>query len=268
MSSTLLLETFGVLLSHTCTKVLKEGSAFKEMIIKEVLDSEQLEQKHFFDYQFSTLNENEQVSIDQWFHWFPGRWNSGFVTKRGRKSSGYYNFPPSVERMKAMEIAIIGFVRDCVSIKHIPSKWSVMTTLIIDQTKSQTVKPNINDIFDSLSGSESDLSIHDENETSSEFDETEQRKSKRTKYLEPLPKKSKQKSPPKPEKLDIDDFCESTKHNFEFLTADVRINLLSAMIDDFIIDSESFKIFTDKKNEEFVDIKRDLRECTKERKLA
>lgn len=88
----------------------------------------QREAKARFYQAFFALSTMEQVSINQWFKWYPGRWASGYEKRRGKgiRQTGI----PNADRMKAMEIAIVGFLRDGVTEEGVPEKWDILDKLL------------------------------------------------------------------------------------------------------------------------------------------
>ncbi|KAJ3316307.1 hypothetical protein HDU76_001901 [Blyttiomyces sp. JEL0837] len=141
---------------------------------------EELEMFMLYQGKVEGLSNDERVSIDQWYRWFPGRWadpvadavsggstggsgkeragsaavsdtgdaagsyGSGGVNLAGIHAVGpgarYYwgvgampgtgNKVSSVGRTRAMEVALIGVVRDCVSRMKCEGKWKILAKLI------------------------------------------------------------------------------------------------------------------------------------------
>lgn len=88
----------------------------------------------------------EQVCINQWWKWYPGRWDDGLEKSRTRGSK-LVNKVPGVKRLKAVEVALVGFIRDCVGVEVLPDKWVLMMGMIggvddmeVDHVEEKDVK--------------------------------------------------------------------------------------------------------------------------------
>ncbi|KAJ3060160.1 hypothetical protein HDU98_003839 [Podochytrium sp. JEL0797] len=90
---------------------------------------------------FSTLTPFEQLAIDQWYKWTPKRWadpvRDVVPVPRGQRRGGGVKGGAGggVEytvagRLRAWEVALIGFVRDCVEEKEFEGKWRVLSVLV------------------------------------------------------------------------------------------------------------------------------------------
>ncbi|KAJ3262693.1 hypothetical protein HDU77_000274 [Chytriomyces hyalinus] len=99
---------------------------------------------------FAELTEFEQMAVDQWFKWSPGKWadpvkdvvrssqtpqsnwrNSTSSTSAGAAKSSKAAIQYTVTgRLRAWEVALVGFVRDCVTEVEFANKWKVLATLV------------------------------------------------------------------------------------------------------------------------------------------
>ncbi|KAJ1561734.1 hypothetical protein HK405_003008 [Cladochytrium tenue] len=75
-----------------------------------------------FDSYVSGLTEMQKACVDQWFKWYPGRWSGS----RSKPS------PDSWERrLRAWEVALMGFVRDAEPGSQLYGiKWDILATIV------------------------------------------------------------------------------------------------------------------------------------------
>ncbi|KAI8622081.1 hypothetical protein BC830DRAFT_1076670 [Chytriomyces sp. MP71] len=90
-----------------------------------------------FVAKFTQLSDFERLAIDQWFKWSPGKWAdpvkdlikvAGQATLKGKAKA--LTEVTVAGRLRAWEIALIGFIRDCVKESEFSNKWKVLATLI------------------------------------------------------------------------------------------------------------------------------------------
>ncbi|KAJ3233917.1 hypothetical protein HDU81_001853 [Chytriomyces hyalinus] len=100
---------------------------------------------------FAELTEFEQMAVDQWFKWSPGKWADpakDVVRPSQTPQSNWRNSTASsasagaaksskaaiqytvAGRLRAWEVALVGFVRDCVTEVEFANKWKVLATLV------------------------------------------------------------------------------------------------------------------------------------------
>ena len=128
--------------------------------------SDEEKARELFSATLAKLNEDEQASIDQWYKWAPGRWgahpgslhgstdnldsssnlnssssSSSASTTDGASSSSLiystkYKSKAAIkamtpyDRLRAMEVALIGLLRDCLVEGRCARKWRTLATLI------------------------------------------------------------------------------------------------------------------------------------------
>ncbi|KAJ3215969.1 hypothetical protein HDU67_010125 [Dinochytrium kinnereticum] len=74
-----------------------------------------------------SMSDDERVSIDQWYKWFPGRWST--EVDGGKGGRGPKAIQDHTKRLKAWEVALIGFLKDAVPEHKLPNKWKIMYLL-------------------------------------------------------------------------------------------------------------------------------------------
>ncbi|KAJ3127723.1 hypothetical protein HK100_009588, partial [Physocladia obscura] len=94
---------------------------------------------NLFVHKFSSLSDLERLAIDQWYKWSPGKWArtvtpvtaiTAAPTTKQRTARVDESFA-SFERLRAWELALMGFIRDCVDEDAVcGGKWRVLAVLI------------------------------------------------------------------------------------------------------------------------------------------
>ncbi|KAJ3116624.1 hypothetical protein HDU96_009179 [Phlyctochytrium bullatum] len=137
----LVYEAFGTLMTAACkywAEALHAGHVRPELPSTSPDDGK--------DQYFSKLRElsdDEKVSIEQWYKWCPGRWCTEAEVK-GRSRHQDHS-----KRLKAWEVALIGFLRDAVPDVAFPGKWRVLSLLVGNEpaddfiTKAETAPPEV-----------------------------------------------------------------------------------------------------------------------------
>ncbi|KAJ3101913.1 hypothetical protein HDU97_000954 [Phlyctochytrium planicorne] len=121
---TLVNELFGCLMNIVCRywATGTEGSFMRALYpIHEAKSSDTVHSQKFYEY-LATISDDERVAIDQWYKWYTGRWNNEGDAKGRTKDTSL--------RLKAWEVALIGFLRDIVPEQEFPQKWKVLCLLI------------------------------------------------------------------------------------------------------------------------------------------
>ncbi|KAJ3415800.1 hypothetical protein HDV05_004073 [Chytridiales sp. JEL 0842] len=128
-----------------------------------MLDDSEAEAHAAFEKALDSLNSDEKLAVEQWYKWYPGRW-AGVVTEDAVSSypeslsatnGSDQNAAPSAsghhqkvqvlskkaakaalgnlgcsERLKAWEVALIGFLKEAVGTGRLKNKWKILGVLM------------------------------------------------------------------------------------------------------------------------------------------
>ncbi|KAI9008293.1 hypothetical protein BC832DRAFT_553672 [Gaertneriomyces semiglobifer] len=137
----LMSEAFGALITVTC----REWSAVMEIPGKEPLPTDDVadmlagyEQSYepemaraMEEYRtiYASYTEEEKAALDQWWKWEPGKWTSGFESRRSYSLTGSKS-QIDAGRLKAWELVLAGIIRDRATISALPHKWTILVQLL------------------------------------------------------------------------------------------------------------------------------------------
>ncbi|KAI8805761.1 hypothetical protein BJ742DRAFT_774751 [Cladochytrium replicatum] len=175
----LLQEAYGTLVTAACaewSKRMKDGSVTAvsgvpaEPIV-EYPDSQNISaEREQFAGLYSTLSDDEQSTIEQWWLWFPGCWDNGLdkgitsgrPTKKGSGPAGATaqgrggSDVPSVKRLKMWEVALLGLIKDWAEPWRLPSKWRIATVLATGDIPHKNNQTTMVEDFGGLAAMETD----------------------------------------------------------------------------------------------------------------
>ncbi|KAI8853429.1 hypothetical protein BC829DRAFT_486978 [Chytridium lagenaria] len=120
-------EVFGTLMNIACKYW---GSGLDAALVRPLypaalVEPEAKPDEFYLKYvsQVETMSDDERVAIDQWYKWCPGRWHTEAEAKGGR---GPKVDKDHSKRLKAWEVALMGFIKDVVPEEKLPNKWKVL----------------------------------------------------------------------------------------------------------------------------------------------
>ncbi|KAI8807700.1 hypothetical protein BJ742DRAFT_772877 [Cladochytrium replicatum] len=195
-SCVLLQEAFGALVTAACaewSKRVKDGSVTAVSgvpgeSVGEYPDSQNISmQREQFGALYSTLSDDEQSTIEQWWLWFPGCWDNGLdrvgvasgrTTKKGSAGptapSGGGTDVPSVKRLKMWEVALLGLIKDWAEPWRLPSKWRIATILATGNLpNSQNDQMGVVEDFNGLAAIETDEVVTEQSSSAGTPEPTE-----------------------------------------------------------------------------------------------
>ena len=128
-----------------------DGDSLIPELLPEHIHTTKSEDQIAFETLYDALNSDEKAAIDQWWKWSPGRW----ITSE-RKRSGAI---PSRDRLKAWQVAMVGIIRDWMTIEDFPKKYSVLVALLCNKTEANQQESSLSD--SKSTGAEHDLMTED-----------------------------------------------------------------------------------------------------------
>lgn len=188
---------------------------------------------------YEGLDAMERLCIEQWFKWFPGRWATGY---EGQRVPSY----PSYMRMKAWEVALLGYLRCC----ELENRNDLVKMLLEGRPSTETDQIE-EEPAPEPAESEPEAMIDDETSDLTDVDDLNH-----ISTANPIAKGE----------IDIDAFIERTSRNYLTSSVEDRVCILYHIIDSVVQQSDRIRAYIEKCIEESVKVKADLRDVVRERK--
>ncbi|KAJ3073966.1 hypothetical protein HDU99_001819, partial [Rhizoclosmatium hyalinum] len=135
-------ETEGSATDLTSSRVTNTDPYYPHKTLSATSSAASAEQYALFESKLVQLTDFERLAIDQWYKWYIGRWADPArdalhpMAASTRRSGGGSKIPASAieftvaGRLRAWEVAFLGFIRDCVSEADFSQKWKVLNVLV------------------------------------------------------------------------------------------------------------------------------------------
>ncbi|ORY53231.1 hypothetical protein BCR33DRAFT_711566 [Rhizoclosmatium globosum] len=120
-------ETEGSATDLTSSRVTNTDPYYPHKTLSATSSAASAEQYALFESKLVQLTDFERLAIDQWYKWYIGRWAD---PARGSKIPASAIEFTVAGRLRAWEVALLGFIRDCVSEADFPQKWKVLNVLV------------------------------------------------------------------------------------------------------------------------------------------
>lgn len=250
--SPLLLEIFGTCIWHACTIARQPNPIGADDVPGNEIYKDLDPTERFVTRYFNIFS----VCIEQWFKWFPGRWATGYEGQRNPVH-------PHSTRMKAWEIALVGFVRGEDDLKIRDSLLAMLlgdNDGMDDDEEAEIQEDEDEPVDDEIVTRKGRSAANEDIFDGSDLSDVEETQSVKAKKAAPVAKGGIMAED------SLDALVVKTRKNFMLVSVEDRIELLRYIIENVLLEMNIIGSHIDKSIDEVAKMKLEIREVVRERR--